>query len=870
MKILVALAICLLVIASVGNTTPITANHEFVDIYDGMQDQWRDSVELAYIYAIHQSHGSHMFAGWTMLYQNGGDSAIPMNIRSDWWGMRFTNCNGGNAIGYNGDTCWTNSVRDTLTNNSSINFFTWSWSHAAASCDSTEVLALVAAMFHLAEDYPNVNIVIQTSRMRYPTDPQSTGDAIHQANIYLRQIADTVSLSNFHIFDQGEIMGYDRTAGAYDSTATCSTDAWIGTYVTDSSITPLGCTNLWATNLDPDSGGGWDMDPTFSSYHCHHAQGSDESAPFDCADAAGGYLCEMEAKAMSVLIAEAYGWDGDTTTVNPNIWYVSKSAGSDANGGHSWADAFRTIDAVNDSLRAGDTVIFAPGRYDSLQIIPPVGGNDSGWTLYIDSSKYYGGSGFGAELTGGESIGEFTLLSNTDSVDVWVNVGHAFRDAWAGAASNEGADNSRCWTLTYNGTMFKPHNDVDSLYKYGNYTMCHIDNAGGAANDTIYIGLPDGVDPSVYIIRASARPVFRFGTDGQNKIRIEGFKLSHGKQGVVLFTVGAIDSVQLVACSLQQVGHDYGENPSLVMSRVKAFGETSPPDSYKVATNVEIYNCDFTNGIGTDSSYYEHGMSGIEGYCSKFWRVKGCTFHDIPGTGVYWKNEIEIHDTMMANNVVDSCLFRNLGGYGVCAGETAIEDTVRNCIFVNIGEAAISLDHQTTNIHGGHAILNNTIDSANIGIWSWHTEDSTLTTTVKYNVILQNWATVWDGRKYRTGDYYKYYAFRVDANQANWDIDSNWYDNIILDSTSTPFYTSGDQNEAGWQAAGNDATAGGIYELFMNRTTHKFDDTTSFTIDVTHSGRTWTYPGANWGLNATTKHRRAKCKLNVSGNVRIQ
>jgi len=851
--ILISLVLCLVAISST-NAAIVTADHNAVDQYEDIPAAWRDSIATKYIWQLHQSHGCRNICGMEYLYADNSTLHHVPFVGSEWW---TSNC-GASDLGQGGDTCYINILRDTLTNNSDIDAITWSFSHNTTTNDSLDVIAHITAMHNLASDFPNVAVIMQTAQLGYSTFTQGHRDSITQLNHWVRGLADTITLDNFFIFDVADILGFNRNTQQYDSTAHCSTDAWIETYISDSSITPVECEYITNTDLT------WTTAANIGDWNCHHAGNVTSYVPYNCPDAAN-YICESHGKAMLWLLARSAGWEG--VDVNENIWYVSKANGDDANGGHSWDDAFRTIDAVNNNLIAGDTVVFGAGVYDSLQIIPPLNGADSGWTLYIDSSKYYGGPGFTATLSGGENITGWVIYSNTDSVDVWVAVGHAFRDTWTGSAGDEGGDLARCWTLRYGDSLFKPYNSIDSLLKYGNYTMCHRENAGGTANDTIYIGLPNGITPSnLGTIRGSARPVFRFAEDAQQKIRIEGFKIYDGKQGCVLFTNGAVDSIQIVSCSLKFVGHGYGENPALIMSRTKAFG---PPVYFKVATHVEIYNCDFTKAIGTNDSYYEHSGSGIEGYCAEYWRVKGCSFRNLPGTGLYWKNEIDIHDTMMSNNVVDSCYFNNLGGYGVCAGETGIHDTVINCIFDSIGEAAISLNHQVTNLHGGHAILNNTIRRCNNAIWDWHAEDSTLTTTAKYNIVSRTYVTIWDGWRYRTGDYYRHYAFRSDANYDQWDIDSNWYDANVTDSTATPFRSAGDRNFAGWQSQGHDSTAGAVTELFMDWDSYMFYDTTSFTIDVTHSGRTWTHPGANWGVLSTTRFHKIEGTAIVGGKVRI-
>ena len=299
LTILIALFVTITLVAPI-RAAVITADHSSVDAYADIPDEWLAAVKNnLVVYNLHQSHGSHIIQGMKMIYVDDNRYYPP-----EMWGQWWTYPGGCEDIGWNGSTCFTGWVRDYLdTNSVGCNVVTVSFSHAAHSCDQEEIANFMSGWYRLAQDYPSVKFVIQTSRLRKTFDNfQTIGMQYIQANQWMRDICDTIQLSNVFLFDDGDIAWWDRRLNRIDSLSTDSGNTWMPAYV-NSGYTPMSCVdeNLTFNNT-------WHMSEMGNIEGCYHANGG---SAYNC------LMCELTGKAWWWMMARIAGWDGGTTSNHP-------------------------------------------------------------------------------------------------------------------------------------------------------------------------------------------------------------------------------------------------------------------------------------------------------------------------------------------------------------------------------------------------------------------------------------------------------------------------------------------------------------------------------------------------------------------------
>ncbi len=847
---LIVIAVCLIV-TSFANAAVTTADHTAVDDYSIIPDNWIDSVQAnVNLFFGHQSHGSRIYQGMKIIY-DGDNTMTPCSTWMNWWA--YTDC-GGEELGWNGDTCFVTVIEDSLAaiTGRKINTVTFSWCAGAISNSETEMRELISGWKRLATDHDTINFIIQTSRLWDPQSNDSTTDRVTLINVnqYIRDVVEDScgSMSNVFLYDYADIEMYDRLITlAYDSSASDSGHTWPKAYWDTASGTPPAC-NTGSPTYD----GRWRYSSMGSTSICSHC----DNGSWDC------YLCSLHGKAWWYLLARIEGWDGQQA-VGDTIWYFSKS-GSSSNGGHSWSDALLTIEDFNDSVHAGHLAIFGRGVFNDLQMFPPGGGDDSGWTDIWDSVTFETGDsaapGNRAVISGEETLTNWTLVCDSPSFDVYYSI-HQFSDCWSGAAGNEGPDADRCWTGCWNDTLLmKPYNLLDSLLVVADdYVMCHVDISG--ANDTFYIRVADGVDPADHTVKGSARPAVRFANDNQRKIAFHGMEFRMGKQGVILFTVGANDSIQFYKCIMHKAGHDRGENPAVIMGRAAIFGEDPGPYDFPFKEHLLFENCNIYDAIGCGSSYYEHGGSGFEMYQTRYTVVSSCHVHDVPGNGIIWKNQDALaNDSVVTGNVVRNSTIEDCGEFGIVGGNNDYCDSIYGNYIINCGEAAIEPNHGSDATFGNWFICNNTVYRTNMFFWSRFDLGGDSTCVVKYNIFYKKSCDY-------GFDYYNDWA-RFSFNSNYYDIDYNmWYD---PDSTFSSYCDGASRNWAAWQSTcGFDAN--GLNQSFgFNTTTLALPDTTDLTMNWTYGGQTWTNWGANQNTEGTSKSKRTRGRVNASGTVRVR
>lgn len=519
---------------------------------------------------------------------------------------------------------------------------------------------------------------------------------------------------------------------------------------------------------------------------------------------------------------------------NATNYYV-KSGGNNGSAGTSWATAWAHPNKLNGSVAYGDVIYFAPARYDTVALIPTVGG------LTLRCAENYDDADSGRVSTilssGLELTSDFTL--RTGSVyryDVTIS--------------------PRWNTLVADGRMAVTEDDSILM---SCTSLADVSTAAGryfydASSDSLFVRCFGSDDPDGHTMRFSQRPAVEL-KNATNNITFYGLTLDMGYQATVILTysesaVSASDSITIYGCIVQNTsGYGGGVNPALIYSGNTLGGTPSNEDEW---SQRNLFRQNILRHSKANSNDYSGGAA-FDFYAVQKSRIDSCTIWDCYGGPFmlkYGSSGAEQADSLI---IVDNWCD---GGYASLWGSGRMQNLLvaRNYF---VSSRVYGIDIHSTSANGAYSsfsFLNNTMwncgSIANVIIMPTASGSCNFqynlifdSTTQASNTILWEVATGSEA------------AEQHPITCSYWDFDNNLYWFGSGSFVAGADYASGDSScqhtgssFANWQTDGFDlnglVTNPKFYQSQTATPTGLSRPNSSAEINVTYDGRTHTLIGA--------------------------
>lgn len=331
-------------------------------------------------------------------------------------------------------------------------------------------------------------------------------------------------------------------------------------------------------------------------------------------------------------------------SVQGTVWRVAKE-GTSVSG--DWVGHLTTIVQVNDSVSAGDTVLFGTGTWWANAeecIDPPSGGDATHQTIYACSS-------FVESTNAARLAGRYLpTICGGEQVTGWIqHSGSVYKAEWnrgngwpydPGEAPSPWISTAVCMltqddsTIALQGSNGSAGSisDVDAAGKY------HWENCGDP--DTIYAWVYGGDDPDGYTMIASSGPAVTFSASSDAYIKLWGLRLTHGRSGCVAWGgEHHTNNIRIEHCYLEYSGHTPGENHAGIQSLNSTYGVSSE--------STYVVSCSLCNL-----------SAGVETYTQEHMVIDSCKFYT-DDFGVYFKDACAYFgstDPPFTGNVVKNSL----------------------------------------------------------------------------------------------------------------------------------------------------------------------------------------------------------------------
>ncbi len=529
-----------------------------------------------------------------------------------------------------------------------------------------------------------------------------------------------------------------------------------------------------------------------------------------------------------------------TATASATTYYVKVGGNNSANG-LSWANAWEHPNKTNGNIASGDTVIFAPGEYDTCYIDPPNGAVP--WTVYRCAAN---------DPNDPDSGWATTILRGSRLYTGWTQRGASNTYAYNGTLPPRW-----CTEQTYSIVVTQDDSLISSYSATGGYSTATVSAAGRAfyadtGTDSLIMWARGGDDPDNYEIRVSQQAVFRINSASEGAIKIIGLTIQDATRAAVWIagssfggSMDAPDSIWIYKCRIKNVGDAIGNNNTGAI----AFGMDSsdPPD---LATTYSqfcyVRGSIITTAWSPSANVNYSGGAAVDAYGCSGVVIDSCVIQDMPGGGIVFKFGGATGAALSENNVIAfNRINRCYSGIWFGNKQRGIKiygNIIENCTYRGI-------DVHSTGANGPYDstfICNNTfVNGAGTG-----GEAITISPTVANSTNMIKWNIIFD-----TATVQRQIGF-VDQSEApaqtgivdSFEIDFNMY-YTGASSFACRFYgTAGcsGTNWTSWQSCGFDAN--GTSDVNPNFAASHTGDYSrpgaSAEIDTTYGGRTWTIVGA--------------------------
>lgn len=395
-----------------------------------------------------------------------------------------------------------------------------------------------------------------------------------------------------------------------------------------------------------------------------------------------------------------------------NRTYYVKTNGSDSKDGRSWANAWKTIDKVNNTIVAGDTVRFGSGIWYNSQIRPPQGGNATHVTVYA-CSTFDARSKHDPKIFGGEKLTTWSPYS-----------GSIYRKYWSGSGCYE----SGCGALAQNEEPLQLIDPGYTSLSEGRYYF---------SGNYIYVWCYGSADPNTQQMIASCKPPVYMNSHNPDiaYVRFWGLDLRYGQQGTVYFNART-NHVSVEHCKIGSAGHTSANGAGVF---------ASANDGGKVATDSSTFGhynmvraCEIGNLRTVLCSWSRLGTSdGIVLYSEKYFTMDSNYFYPPIATGINIKGKGV--GTTMEGHVAKFNTFYNTERQAIDVWVHPYRDSLYGNVIINPGTHGIFIHTSSLPWAGDIVVFNNTIYNApDRGIEIW--EDNPIGhcgegIEIKYNVI---------------------------------------------------------------------------------------------------------------------------------------
>lgn len=528
-------------------------------------------------------------------------------------------------------------------------------------------------------------------------------------------------------------------------------------------------------------------------------------------------------------------------TTQATTYYI-KPTGSNASAGTSWATAWAHPNYTNNRISTGDTVRFAPGRYDTTCIRPPRGGTS--WTVYACSS-----------LTNVDSCRTTTILSGAMPVtDSWVSLPASVYRHNGTIAEVGGAWSAGEMIVEQSGTLFAGQNTVGAV---NNAQESYYD----PATDQLYIYGIGGANPTGTTVRVSQRPVVRFDYGDQDMIQFIGLTMEMGYQGTIILAhsnmgADASDSIWVMHCNVQKAGtSESGTNVATFYAGMQSGGYPT------TVANLGRYNKAVACTVRSARDLADYS-SGIDLYAQEYFTIDSCYVGDYNNSpySLYFGIGFKFGQTgtgpRARSNIISNTTVVNSRA-GIWWGSRQVDLFIYGNYILDCQYRGIDIHSTLSNLPymGNCRIYNNTIYNCGstvdpdageaIMISPWG-QDSAGVNDIRYNVIFDTATVATYTISFVTqgGEAPQ----QTPALETVWDIDSNMYWRGSAGSFGTRFTGNSGcsgTNFASFQSCGfgaNDVITNPIFDASHTKTLTRISSNQE--MNRTYGGKTWTRYGA--------------------------